>query len=95
MAVKVEVKFLATIRVITSESSIELLCTHHDTAGTVMQMLVEKYKRKFEKVIMNGTNLKSSIKMIINGRDVEYLNGLDTQLKDGDVIVIIPPIAGG
>ncbi|MCD4765177.1 MAG: hypothetical protein K8R34_01565 [Methanosarcinales archaeon] len=57
---KVEVKFLATICVITSESSIEFLCTHHDTAGTVMQMLVKKYKKKFEQVI-DKTNLKSSI----------------------------------
>ena len=95
LAMKVEVKFLATIRAITCESSIEHLCTHHDTAGTVMQMLVEKYKKKFEQVIMDKTNLKSSIKMIINGRDIDYLNGLDTQLRGGDVIVIIPPIAGG
>lgn len=95
VTMKVEVKFLATIRVITSESSIVLLCTHHDTAGTVMQMLIKKYKQKFKQVIMDKTNLKSSIKMIINGRDIEYLNGLDTKLKDGDVIVIIPPIAGG
>ena len=35
-----------------------------------MQMLVEKYKRKFEQVIINVTKLKSGIKMIINGRDV-------------------------
>ena len=58
---KVEVKFLATIRVITGKSSIELLCNHHDTAGTVMQMLVKKYKKKFEQVMMDKTNLKSSI----------------------------------
>ena len=92
---KVEVKFLATIHAVTGESSIELLCTYHDTAGTVMQMLVKRYGKKFEQVVLDGTNLKSSIKMIINGRDIEYLNGLDTQLKDGDVIVLIPPIAGG
>jgi len=93
--VKIEVKFLATIRVITGESSIELSCTHHDTAVTVIQMLVEKYGNKLRQAIMNGTKLKSGIKMIINGRDIEYLNGLDTKLKDGDVVVIIPPIAGG
>jgi len=59
------VKFLATIRVITGESSIELLCNNHDTAGTVMQMLVEKYSKKFEQVIMGKTNQKSSIKYYI------------------------------
>lgn len=92
---KVVVKFLATIRMITGESSIELLCTPQDTAGTVMQKLIEKFGMKLKQAIMNETNLKSGIKMIINGRDIDYLNGLDTQLDDGDVIVIIPPIAGG
>ena len=94
-AVKVVVKFLATIRMITEESSIELLCTPQDTAGIVMQKLIEKFGMKFKQAIMSGTKLKSGIKMIINGRDIDYLNGLDTQLNDGDVIVIIPPIAGG
>ena len=92
---KVVVKFLATIRMITGESSIELLCTTHDNASTVMQRLIEKYGKKLEQAIMDGINLKPGIKIIINGRDIDYLNGLDTQLKHGDVIVIIPPIAGG
>ena len=89
------VKFLAIISMITGESSIELLCTPHDTTDTVMQTLVENFGLNFKQAIMNGTNLKSGIKMIVNGRDIDYLNGLDTQLNDGDVVVIIPPIAGG
>jgi len=52
LAVKVEVKFLATIRVITIESSIELLCTHHDTAGTVMQMLVKTVEYTIDKTLI-------------------------------------------
>ncbi len=94
-AVRVQVKFLATIRGITVEPSTELLCNPRDTARTLMRELVKKYGQKFEQVTLEGTNLKPEIKIIINGRDIDYLNGLDTQLKDGDVIVIIPPIAGG
>lgn len=92
---KVQVKFLATIRVITMEPSIEFLCNPRDTAMILMRELVRRYGKKFEQVTLEGTHLKPGIKIIINGRDIDYLNGLDTQLKDGDVIVIIPPIAGG
>ncbi len=92
---RVQVKFLATIRGITGEPSTELFCNPRDTAGILMQKLVKKYGQRFEQVTMDGINLKPRIKIIINGRDIDYLNGLDTQLKDGDVIVIIPPIAGG
>jgi molybdopterin synthase sulfur carrier subunit len=93
--VKVQVKFLATIREIAGEPSTELLCDPHDTARTLMWELSEKYGKMFEQVTMVGTDLKPGIKIIINGRDIDYLNGLDTQLKEGDIIVIIPPIAGG
>jgi molybdopterin synthase sulfur carrier subunit len=94
-ALKVQVKFLATIRLITEELSTELLCNPRDTTMTLIQKLVKKYGQKFKQVTMVGTNLKPGVKIIINGRDIDYLNGLFTQLKDGDVIVIIPPIAGG
>lgn len=92
---KVQVKFLATIREIAREPSTELFCEPHDTARTLMRQLVKKYGHKFELVTSQGTDLKPGIKIIINGRDIDYLKGLETQLKDGDVIVIIPPIAGG
>jgi molybdopterin converting factor small subunit len=32
---------------------------------------------------------------MVNGRDITFLNGLKTILKDGDEILIIPPVAGG
>ena len=92
---KVKVKFLATIRVITVDPSTELLSNSRDTARTLMRELVKIYGQKFKQVTLKGKNLKPGIKIIINGRDIDYLNGLDTQLKDGDVMVIIPPIAGG
>jgi molybdopterin synthase sulfur carrier subunit len=94
-ALKVQVKFLATIRGSAGEPSTELLCAPHDTARTLMRGLIKKYGQKFEEDTLEGVDLKSGIKIIINGRDIDYLNGLDTQIKDGDVIVIIPPVAGG
>lgn len=33
--------------------------------------------------------------IMINGRNVALLNGLDTELNDGDEVVILPPTAGG
>ena len=33
--------------------------------------------------------------VLLNGTDVDFLRGLDTPLKEGDRIDIIPPVAGG
>ena len=48
--------------------------------------LIEKFMDKRE--------LRSGIKILVNGRNISFLQGLDTALEDRDVISILP-IAGG
>lgn len=45
--------------------------------------------------IVEEGKVKTFYKIFVNGRDVEHIKGLDTELKDGDEIAIFPPIAGG
>ena len=33
--------------------------------------------------------------ILVNGRNISTLNGLDTILKDGDIVILLPPFAGG
>ncbi|MCD6420878.1 MAG: MoaD/ThiS family protein [Thaumarchaeota archaeon] len=38
---------------------------------------------------------RSNVKILVNGREITYLDGLETRLKDGDAVAFIPPVAGG
>jgi molybdopterin converting factor small subunit len=38
---------------------------------------------------------RSDIVIMINGRNIYFLNGLDTKLKHGDVVLIMPIVVGG
>lgn len=40
---------------------------------------------------VDGGNLA----IIVNGKNIALLDGVDTSLSDGDDVVIIPPTAGG
>lgn len=33
--------------------------------------------------------------ILVNGRNINVLDGPETQLKDGDTVVFLPPVAGG
>jgi molybdopterin synthase sulfur carrier subunit len=33
--------------------------------------------------------------ILVNGREISVLNGLDTSLKDGDEVVLVPVVHGG
>ena len=63
------------------------------TSGETIEELLRK-TGLYDTVIENG-RVRSMYKILVNGRDIEFLDGLKTKLKDGDVIDVFPPVAGG
>lgn len=45
--------------------------------------------------IMDGAELKPFLNVFVNGEDIRFEQGLQTPVKDGDEVSIIPSIAGG
>jgi molybdopterin synthase sulfur carrier subunit len=45
--------------------------------------------------ILDGDTLRAHVRVMVNGRDAELAQGLDTPVRAGDQIAIFPPIAGG
>ena len=43
-----------------------------------------------------GSNqLLPYVRLMINGQTIQFLNGMETALKDGDEVLLIPLAAGG
>ncbi len=45
--------------------------------------------------IFDQGQLQSYVRVMINGRDIELAEGLDTLVNERDQVAIFPPIAGG
>jgi len=47
------------------------------------------------KIVLNDGGIRPMYKVLVNGRDVEFVGGLRATLRDGDAIDVFPPVAGG
>ena len=45
--------------------------------------------------IFAGEELQPHVRVIIAGRDIELIQGLDTPVSDTEQLAVFPPIAGG
>jgi len=60
----------------------------------VLEGLAGQYPALTERVMENGSP-RRFVNVFVNDEDIRYLDSLDTAVKDGDAISIIPAVAGG
>ena len=67
------------------------------TVKDLLSRLVDRYGEKLKRQFFNPKTGKPQpyIKVLLNGRDIDFPNGIDTKLNDGDVLALFPPVAGG
>lgn len=92
---KLRVKFLATLYDLTGVLKTEVEVPDGITVRELIDHLGKRFERLKSEVLDEKGELKPMFNVLVNGRAVEWLNGLDTKLKDGDEVVFIPPAAGG
>ncbi|MHA1358344.1 MAG: MoaD family protein [Candidatus Helarchaeota archaeon] len=68
-----------------------------DTVGEILEKFIEEYGASLDNTLLNPETreLQHYILILVNGRNIRFLDGRNTSLKDGDVVAISPPIAGG
>jgi molybdopterin synthase sulfur carrier subunit len=65
------------------------------TLGVLLGDLSRQYGKPFRRWVYEGEALSHIVIILVNGKDVRDLQGLDTPLKPDDTIVLFPPLAGG
>ena len=65
------------------------------TVGEVINDLEAKHSGLKERICEDNGELRRFVNLYLNDEDIRFENNLDTAVKDGDEISIIPAIAGG
>lgn len=59
-----------------------------------LEMVCTTHERK-EKVFQRQGKLRQGVTVMRNGRNIAFLDGLMTELNDGDELAIFPIVCGG
>ena len=65
------------------------------TLRDVVAQLISQFPPLGDQLLGDGGQLHRFVNVYLNDEDVRYLEGLDTKLSDGDVLSILPAVAGG
>ncbi|MEM2846821.1 MAG: MoaD/ThiS family protein [Nitrososphaerota archaeon] len=91
---KIIVKTFATLREIFGGTGMLYLeLPEGSTIEDLLKKLEEQYGSRLDISRLVGEN--PNVKVLVNGREIMYLDGLRTKLRDGDSVAFIPPVAGG
>ena len=65
------------------------------TVGEVFGALTDRYPGLKGQLVDDAGDLHKFVNVYVNDDDIRYLEQLDTKVTDGDVISILPAVAGG
>jgi sulfur-carrier protein len=63
--------------------------------GEVLRGLASSHPATESQLFSADGELNRYVNVYLNDEDVRVLNGLDTAVADGDILVILPAMAGG
>jgi molybdopterin synthase sulfur carrier subunit len=88
------VKYFADVRLLTRCAQEEWT----EAAPTLRELLAQlsaRHGAAFERRVLEGGGLHGTIIILVNGRHVEHLSGIDTPLSPEDTVAVFPMVAGG
>lgn len=93
---EVTVRYFTIIRDITGTREEKIDAEEGSTVEDVLRILVKRYGKEFERYISSGRDHKGmKLLFFVDGRNVEGSDGFKTRLRSGNVLAIMPPVAGG
>jgi molybdopterin synthase sulfur carrier subunit len=65
------------------------------SVGEVLRSLADQHPATESQLFSEDGELNRYVNVYLNDEDVRVLDGLDTDVSEGDTVVILPAVAGG
>ena len=98
-SLRVSVRFFTTLREVVGkkEEMLQFPKGEKVTVNDVLDRLSKENGKAFKEYVYDRKTgeVRGFLQFLVNGKSAATQNGLETGLKDGDVLAILPPVGGG
>jgi molybdopterin synthase sulfur carrier subunit len=92
------VKFIGALRHVSGTGELALSCKSRVAIRELINEIIKELpelKRSLIDQQFGDPRPNTNTLVLVNGREISVLDGLETKLKDGDEVVFIPFVHGG
>ena len=95
--INVKIHYLGLVKTYTNQSQDEMELKQGSTLSELLDKLAADFGKQFTADIYEpgAKDVKPMFTVMVNGVIIGQLDGLNTKLKNGDVIIIMPLMTGG
>ena len=97
MAIHVEVRLLGTFQRLSGKKRFQLKLKEPATVKEVVLKLTEMFSSEFGRVLVDSQldDPGPNALILVGGKEIGALQGLETEVKDADEVVLLPRVHGG
>jgi molybdopterin converting factor small subunit len=97
MVIHVEVRLLGTFQRLSGKKRLTLKLEEQATVRKVVMNLTEIFSSEFKRVLVDSQldDPRPNALILVGGKEISVLQGLETEVKDAEEIVLLPMVHGG
>jgi len=94
---RVKIQYLGLVKTYTNRIQDELVLEEDTGLSAMLDRLAADFGRPFDPEVYDPAKkeVKPTFMVLINGIVIGQLDGVNTRLKDGDIVVLMPLVTGG
>ena len=96
---QISVRFFTSLREIIGkrEETLQFPEGNRVTVDAVLKALTQRYGKRFVEYVFDEKTgeVNGFLQFLVNGESAPTMDVLQTELDDGDVLAILPPVGGG